>query len=194
MCRSVIPRIGTFEGFVHYASAGLCPTCVAKVLAAGPARERRARANEARIDALVQRFPTLAVSELARNRTQLDGVIDGRAVRLTLRISPREWSDERYVFRVALHGPVTTVTPADLQLDPRFVAGLAQRSPKLSTSDHRWLHASFRHLGKLDTVWVLEGLLATAVALDARSSAAKGALGPGWGQAAMRYQMTAPCR
>lgn len=78
------------------------------------------------------------------------------------------------VFRVELHGPITSVTPADLQLDPRFVAGLAQRSPKLTASDHRWLHASFRHLGKLDTVWVLEGLLATAAALDARAGAATG--------------------
>lgn len=174
LCRTPIPRIGAFDGFVHYAFAGLCPTCVAKVLAAGPARERRARANQARIDALVQRFPSLAVSERARNRTQLDGVVDGRAVRLTLRNSPREGSDERYVFRVELHGPVTSVTPADLQLDPRFVAGLVQRSPKLTASDHRWLHAGFRHLGKLDTVWVLEGLLATAAALDARAGTATG--------------------
>ena len=168
-CGVVACRTGPVEGFVHYAFTGFCPACVAKIRAAGPPRERRIRANQARVDALMERFPALEVTERARNRTQLDGIVEGRAVWLTIRVSTRGDSDERYVFRVELHEPVTTVDKADLRLESRLLELLSHDSPKITVNRHRWLHAGFRHLGKLDTVWVLEGLLATAIQLDGRT-------------------------
>ena len=51
----------------------------------------------------------------------------------------------------------------------RLLQLLSGGSPKLTVNRHRWLHAGFRHLGRLDTVWVLEGLLATAIQLDGRT-------------------------
>jgi hypothetical protein len=144
---------------------------VATVRAAGPPRERAIRANEAKIAALTDRFCGLAISEHARNRIQLDGVAEGRAVRLTLRVSAREGRYERHVFHVELHEPITSVAPGDLSLDPKLAGMLVSDSPKITHNDHRWLHAGVHHLGKLDVVPALEGLLASARLLDERAVA-----------------------
>jgi hypothetical protein len=108
----------------------------------------------------------------ARRRTVVEGAIDGRAVRITLKIASREGDDERYVFRVAIHrfdgqkqGPIART---DLKLADRFRDQLSRRSPSISTDEHRWLRVAFRHLGKLDVLTVLDGLRASADALDER--------------------------
>jgi hypothetical protein len=166
MCGAPAPLRGVRDGYRHHTFWSLCPACVAKVQAAGPWRLRRARAIEARIGALQQRFPQLYAVEMARQRVVLGGDVDGRPVRVTLRIAAREGEDERYVLRAAIAGVQPEVGREALRLAPELIEQLSRRSPSVTKDAHRWLRIAFLHLGKLDIVRALEGLIETAARID----------------------------
>lgn len=166
ICERPASALGVMDGFAHYAFWYLCPECVARVRAAGHWKMRRASANQARVDALKARFPELHVVETAPRRIALGGEIRGRAVSITLKIAARQGESERYVVRVALRVPRETVERAELAIDEGLVARLVRGSPSITVERYRWLRLAFRHLGKLDVLRVLEGMLDTADRLE----------------------------
>lgn len=171
MCGAPAAPLGAVSGFEHYAFWYLCPACVARVREAGPWKIRRARANEARVEALQARFPGLHVVETAPRRIALGGAVGERAVSITLKIAAREGEDERYIFRVALRTPRESIERAELTLDEALLGRLARGSPSITTDSHRWIRVGLKHLGKVDALSVLEGLLATAERIDRDASA-----------------------
>lgn len=162
ICSKPAPIIDRQPGFVGHAYGRLCPECVARVQADGPWRQRRARAVAARRDALLARFPGLAVVRQAPAVTQLGGAVDGRRVEVRLRVTTRQDCHERYVFHV--QHDAGSLGADDLGLPDALRAQLADGSPSTTQTEVRWLRVAFRHLGRLDTVTALERLLArTAV-------------------------------
>ncbi|MGC4091270.1 MAG: hypothetical protein QM756_26015 [Polyangiaceae bacterium] len=159
-------NLGASAGFRHYAHAYLCRECLNVLRAFRPAKLRGVKALTARAVALSGRFPELFLGEVGAWRVQLDGATDGRSVRVSLRSSAREYCCERYAFRVALSPELTGVARHDLRLPPSLTERLCEGYPKLSRSDQHWLHIAFRRLGKLDAVHALEGLLASAKAIE----------------------------
>ena len=166
LCDRAATALGTEGGFIHYDFWYLCPACVARVRASGPWKLRRARANQARVEALQEHFTGLRVVETARRRVVLGGEVAGRPVWLTLKIAAREGEDERFVFRLALRSKRETVEREELELDERLQDQLSRKSPSIAVDRHRWLRLGFRHLGKLDTIRVVEGMVSTAENLD----------------------------
>ncbi|WP_143825712.1 hypothetical protein [Nannocystis exedens] len=158
LCSAVAPIVDRQPGFVGHAYGHLCPACVARVKQAGPWRERRARAAEARRDALRARFPGLAVVRAAPAVIQLAGEIDGRRVEVRLRLTTRQDCNDRHVFHV--QHDVGTLDAASLELPEGLRSKLARGSPTYTQTAVRWLRVAFAHLGKLDTVVALEHLLA----------------------------------
>lgn len=166
--------LGVVDDFTHYEFWYLCPECVARVRAAGPWKIRRAKANQARVEALKERFPGLHVAETAPRRVALGGEIEGRPVSFTLKIAAREGESERYVLRVALRLPRSKIERADLAIDESLAVRLCTGSPSIIIDRCRWLRLGFRHLGKLDMLRVVEGMIATAERLDGPSQADAG--------------------
>lgn len=158
ICSKPAPIVDRQPGFVGHAYGRLCPDCVARVQADGPWRERRARAVAARRDALLARFPELAIVREAPAVIQLGGAVDGRRVEVRLRVKTRQDCYERYVFHV--QHDVGTLGADDLGLPDDVRAQLALGSPNYTRTECRWLRVAFRHLGRLDTVTALERLLA----------------------------------
>ena len=166
ICKRPASALGVSDGFTRYEFWYLCHACVARVQAAGPWKIRRALANQARVDALKARFPELYVAETAPRRIALAGGIEGRAVSITLKIAAREGEDERYVLRVALRSARETIERSGLASDEDLIAQLTPGTPSITTDRCRWLRLGFLHLGKLDMVRALEGLIDTAERLD----------------------------
>jgi hypothetical protein len=160
ICKAPAPIVDRQPGFIGHAYGRLCPTCVATVEAAGPWRERRQRAVEARRDALLARFPGLAVVRVAPSVIMLKGQVDDRQVEVRLRVKTRQGCYERYVFHVQHDATLGTLDVAGLGLTDALRDDLASDSPTYTQTEVRWLRVAFRHLGKLDTVHVLEHLLA----------------------------------
>ena len=159
ICSAPAPVIDRQDGFVGYAYGRLCPSCVAKVQAAGPWRERRAQAVAAREAALLARFPGLAVIRRGRSMVTLAGTVEGRRVQVRLRISAREGSSERYIFHVQDDSGVTLGVD-DLGLPEALRSVLAHDPIGHVRTEVPWLRVAFAHLGKLDTVTALELLVA----------------------------------
>ncbi|MCB9568491.1 MAG: hypothetical protein H6710_14970 [Myxococcales bacterium] len=160
LCAAPAPVIDRAPGWLGYAYGRLCPACVAKVKAAGPWKERRARAVAARRDALLERFPGLRVVKSTAAVTQLEGEIEGRQVEVRLRVKNREHDYDRYVFHVELDRDRDPPDAAALALPEPLAPLLATGSPTAPVTRVRWLRVAFRHLGKLDTVRALEHLVA----------------------------------
>lgn len=159
ICSKPAPIVDRQPGFVGHAYGKLCPECVAKVKAAGPWRVRRMQAVEARRDALLARFPGLAVVRVAPAVIMLKGQVDGRQVEVRLRVTTRQDCYERYVFHVQHDAALGTLDAAGLGLSDALRENLAINSPSYSQTEVRWLRVAFGHLGKLDTITVLEQLL-----------------------------------
>lgn len=160
ICAQPAPIVDRQAGFVGHAYGRYCPGCVARVKAAGPWRARRTRAAEARRDALIARFPGLAVVRAAPAVIMLAGQVDGRRVEVRLRITTRQDCYERYIFHVQHDAEHGSLGAAELGLPDALHAQLAVGSPKYTCTAVRWLRVAFGHLGKLDTITVLERLLA----------------------------------
>jgi hypothetical protein len=96
----------------------------------------------------------------------LAGEIATRAVRITLKIAARQGETDRDVLRVALRSERMIVERADLSIDDGLLVQMTRTSPSIGVDQHRWLRLGFRHLGKLDMLRVLEGMLHTAERLD----------------------------
>jgi hypothetical protein len=166
ICKCPAMALGVSDGFAHYEFWYLCPTCMAQVQAAGHWKIRRAQANQARVDALMERFPQLSVTETAPRRIVVGGEIAERSVRITLKIAARQGESERYVFRVSLRSARKTVERSELAMDEDLIARLVFGSPTISIERIRWLRLGFLHLGKLDVLRVLEGMINTAEKFD----------------------------
>ncbi len=159
ICSKPAPIVDRQPGFVGHAYGKLCPECVTTVEAAGPWRIRRLQAVEARRDALLARFPGLAVVRVAPAVTMLKGQVDGRQIEVRLRVKTRQDCYERYVFHVQHDAALGTLDAAGLGLADALRENLASDSPSYTQTEVRWLRVAFRHLGKLDTITVLEQLL-----------------------------------
>ncbi len=159
ICSAKAPIVDRQPGFVGFAYGRLCERCVAKVQGAGPWRQRRAAAVAARRDLLVERYPSLRVVKETRAVTQLEGEIRGRQVEVRLRISVRKHSTDRYVFHVERGASLELPSADDLGLDPKLRENIARGSPSFTQTRARWLRVAFAHLGRLDTLAVLEALL-----------------------------------
>jgi hypothetical protein len=166
LCGALAKELSREGGFIHYEFWYLCPGCVERVRAAGPWKLRRARANQARVEALQERFAELSIIEAARRRVVLGGEVEGRAVRLTLKIAARQGEEERFIFRVALRSSRATVEREELGLEEELERRLSRKSPSIVVDRQRWLRLGFRHLGKLDTVRVVEAMLEATARME----------------------------
>lgn len=169
-CGQVADERRVVGGFRHMAFVGLCPNCVAAVQEAGPWKSRRAAALDERVRTLLERHPQL-VREHAPSgkRVVMSGKIGDREVRFTLKIASRQYDDERYVFRVALHGERENgpLDPATVVFPEGFAPSMSRGSPCVVRDDHRWLRVAFLHLGRTDTLTVVDSMLVAAATLDA---------------------------
>lgn len=171
MCDVEARMLGVEAGFRHFAFVGLCPACVATVRAAGPWRSRRAAALAARVRTLHEVYPDLEIEHApSGKRVVMSGVIGERHVRFTLRTGTREHEYERYVFRVALlvEHEVGPLERDVLDFGEAFAPIPSGGSPKVTRDDHRWLRVAFLHLGRTDTLTVVDAMLVAAARLDAR--------------------------
>lgn len=167
ICKTRAPVVGASEGFNQYEFWYLCPLCVQRIVdSATHWKVRRSRAVSARVEALQERFDTLAISDIGPRRVELRGEVAKRAVWLTLKIASREFEGERYIFRVQLHAPVDRLKRQAFRLSDKLSALLSPDSPKVTRTEHRWLRIAFLHLGKLDALEALESALAEADRLD----------------------------
>ena len=89
----------------------------------------------------------------------LKGQVDGRQVEVRLRVTTRQDCYERHVFHVQHDAALGTLDAAGLRLSDALRKNLAINSPSYSQTEVRWLRVAFKHLGKLDTITVLEQLL-----------------------------------
>ena len=165
MCSAPSPVLYEQGGFLVYAWAVLCTDCTAMVQAAGPWKLRRASANAARAATLIEHFPSLS-SRIDARTTHVEGHVAGRAVHVRLRLAPRAFENERYVFHVGYRGPIESVAHEALHLDPRFADKMVPASLKVTHDRGRWLRVAWLHLGRLDTVRVLENLLEATARLE----------------------------
>lgn len=152
------------DEYVAFPSA-FCARCLLRVRSAGHWKERRALAREARIGALVERYPSLFIGLRTWPRVVLVGVIEGREVRITLRISARERERERYVLKVELKEQRESIAGRGLGL-PYHVAQSLAGPPSIVVDQFRHVRAGFAHLGKLDIVYALEAMLTATRAFD----------------------------
>lgn len=170
ICDAEARELGIADGFRHLSFVGLCPVCVTTVLAAGPWRTRRAAALAVRVRTLHERYPDLEIEHApSGKRVVMSGSIRDRHVRFTLRTGTREYEDERYVFRVELlrERELGAIDRSTIAFPPTFVPTPSRGSPTIVRDDHRWLRCAFLHLGRTDTLTVVDALLAAATALDA---------------------------
>jgi hypothetical protein len=124
ICSKPAPIVDRQPGFVGHAYGKLCPACVTKVKAAGPWRVRRMKAVEARRDALLARFPGLAVVRVAPAVIMLKGQVDGRQVEVRLRVT----TTHSRAPELAAAGLATRTNPGDVLCDRRFTeAGFSWR-------------------------------------------------------------------
>jgi len=165
LCHTPSPVSYERDGFRAYEWGKLCPRCVERVRSGGHWEARRATASAARAEALLARWPEL-VSTLRARTTHVEGVIAGRRVHVKLRLAARQYESERFVFLVEYRGPAAAICLAELAFEPRIAALVARDSLKVTHHGARWLRVAFAHLGKLDTVLVLERLLATAARFE----------------------------
>lgn len=172
ICDAEARELGRQGGFRRLSFVGLCPSCVATVRGAGPWRTRRAAALAARVRTLSEAHPALAIEHApSGKRVVMSGMIGERHVRFTLRTGTREHEDERYVFRVELlaERELGAVDPSAVVFGESFAPRPSRGSPSVVRDDHRWLRIAFLHLGRTDTLTVVDAMLLAATALDAAS-------------------------
>lgn len=163
-----IKTVGQFKAY----AMGLkyCAPCQNKVRLGGPAGPRRRAAVQARREALMARYPQLRVIRQTEKMVRLEGgVPDGtgqeRWVRVRLKTSARQNSNERYFFEVGVFGDDARASEA-LSVPASIQRSMSSPRPTLVSDKGRFLRAAFLHLGKLDVLTVLDALLKVAVRYD----------------------------